>query len=189
MSATPEQQIAMLQGIYDHTGSVISAVGPDDLGKPTPCTEWDVRALLDHMIGAVNGIAAAVQGSAPEGEPTEITSGDDAHEAFTSAAQASIAAWSADGVFDGPVNLGAAMPAEAAMGVNMLDTLTHSWDLAEAIGHDRSMDPALAEAALGASRMIISDDFRPGRFGPEVEIAAAAPAHDRLAAFLGRHPS
>jgi hypothetical protein len=51
------------------------------------------------------------------------------------------------------------------------------------------MDPALAEATLAAAKMTISDDIREGRFDPAVPIADDAPAHDRLAAFLGRHPS
>ena len=85
----------------------------------------------------------------------------------------------------GPVEL----PAQAALGLNQLDVLTHSWDVAEAIGVDRSMDPAVAEAVLVASQMIVSDEMRGDRFAPAVAISDDAPAHDRLAAFLGRQPA
>lgn len=185
------QHIDTLSKVYGHTADVIATVGPDDLDRPTPCTEWNVRELLNHTIGVVHGIAGGVRGDAPPaGDAPDFTADGGASDAFAQASAASLAAWSTDGVFDGPVNIGAGeMPPEAAIGINVLDTLTHAWDLAEALGHDRSMDPQVAEAALAASMMVISDDIRPGRFGPAVDIADDAPAHDRLAAFLGRHPS
>jgi len=180
-----------LRGVYDHTASVIDRVTADDLDKPTPCTEWDVRALLNHTIGVMHGIAGGVSGRpGAGGDAPDFTAGDGAAAAFAEASDVSLAAWGADGVFDGTVNIGAGdMPPEVAIGINMLDTLTHSWDLAEALGQDRSMDPALAEATLAASKMIVSDELRPGRFDPAVPIADDAPAGDRLAAFLGRAPS
>lgn len=185
------QHTDALAGVYEHTGRVIAGVRDEHLELPTPCSEWNVRELVNHTIGVVFGIAAGVSGQpGPAGDAPDFTADGGAASSFDQAKQASLAAWNADGVFDGTVNIGAGdMPAEAAIGINMLDTLTHSWDLAEALGQDRSMDPELAEAALAASKMIISDEIRPGRFGPAVEIADDAPAHDRLAAFLGRHPS
>ena len=68
-------------------------------------------------------------------------------------------------------------------------TYVHVGDVAEAIGVDRSMDPPVAESVLAASQMIISDEMRGDRFAPAVPIADDAPAHDRLAAFLGRQPA
>jgi uncharacterized protein (TIGR03086 family) len=185
------QHVDTLRGVYAHTAEVIGQVRPDHLDLPTPCTEWNVRELLNHTIGVVFGIAGSVTGEpAPSGDAPDFTTGDGAVVAFDQASQRSLAAWSADGIFDGTVDFGAGdMPAEAGIGINALDTLTHSWDIAEAIGHDRAMDPTIAEAVLAASKMIISDDIRAGRFGPAVTIDDAAPAHDRLAAFLGRHPS
>lgn len=186
------QHIDTLRGVYDHTGDVIALIQPEHLELPTPCTEWNVRELTNHTIGVVFGIAAGVSGQpGPDGDVPDFTADNGSKAAFDQAASTSLAAWSADGVFDAPVNIGAGeMPAEAAIGINVLDTLTHAWDIAEALGQDRSMDAGVAEAALAASKMIISDDIRTGgRFGPEVSIVDDAPAHDRLAAFLGRHPS
>lgn len=185
------QHVDNLAGVYEHTGNVIAGVTDEHLDLPTPCTEWNVRELLNHTIGVMHGIAGGVTGQpAPDGEAPDFTADGGSAASFEQAKQASIAAWSGDGVFDGMVNIGAGeMPPEAAIGINMLDTLTHAWDLAEALGQDRSMDAALAEATLAASKMIISDEIRPGRFGPAVDVADDAPAHDRLAAFLGRHPS
>lgn len=185
------QHIDNLRGVYAHTAGVIDHVTEDHLDRATPCTEWNVRDLLNHTIGVMHGIAAGVTGSAGAAdEAPDFTAGDGAPAAFGQAAEVSIAAWSGEGVFDGTVNIGAGeMPPEVAIGINMLDTLTHAWDLAEALGRDRTMDADLAEATLAASKMIVSDDLRPGRFGPAIPVDDAAPAHDRLAAFLGRTPS
>lgn len=185
------QHIDKLAAVYEHTGTVIGKVGDEHLDLPTPCTEWNVRELLNHTIGVMFGIAAGVSGrSGPDGEAPDVTAGDGPAAAFEQAKQASLAAWRADGVLAGTVNLGAGpMPAEVALGINMLDTLTHAWDLAVALGQDRSIDPGLAEATLAAATMTVSDELRSGRFDPAVEIADDAPAHDRLAAFLGRQPS
>lgn len=185
------QHVDTLRAVYDHTAGVIATVRPEHLDRPTPCTEWNVRELLNHTIGVVHGIAGGVRGDAPQGgDAPDFTADPGASAAFAQASESSLAAWGADGVFDGPVNIGAGeMPAEVAIGINMLDTLTHAWDVSEALGNDRSMEPGVAEAVLAASRMVISDEIRPGRFGPAVDIGDDAPAHDRLAAFLGRHPS
>jgi uncharacterized protein (TIGR03086 family) len=185
------EHVDTLRSVYAHTADVIGNVQQDQLELPTPCTEWNVKELLNHTIGVVYGIAGGVAGTpSPDGEAPDFTADGGAAAAFANASETSLAAWSAEGVFDGPVNIGAGeMPAEAAIGINLLDTLTHSWDIAEALGRDRSMDAEVAERTLAASKMIISDEIREGRFGPAVTISDDAPAHDRLAAFLGRHPS
>jgi len=186
-----DHHVETLRRVYDHTGNVMAQVRPEHLDRPTPCTDWNVRELVNHTIGVMHGIACGVSGQPGSGDDiTDFTAGDGAEAAFEQAVATSLAAWAAEGVFEGPVNIGAGeMPAEVAIGINVLDTLTHAWDLDEALGLDRSMDPAVAEAALAASKMIVSDDLRPGRFAPEVAIADDAPAHDRLAAFLGRTPT
>lgn len=179
-----------LAGVYAQARAIVAGTTADQYDAPTPCSEWNVRELLNHTIGVVHGLASAAAGeAAPEGDAPDFTA-DDTVAAFDQATARSLAAWRADGVLDSMLQVGPIeMPAQAAIGINMLDTLTHAWDLAVATGQDRSLDPELAEAALGAAQMTISDEIRPGRFGPAVPISDDAPAHDRLAAFLGRTPS
>ena len=135
--------------------------------------------------------ASAVAGDAPPaGEAPDFTAAHEPAEEFRTAADRSLSVWRAAGALEGSVQLGPVeLPAQAALGLNQLDVLTHSWDVAEAIGVDRSMDPAVAEAVLAASQMIVSDEMRGDRFAPAVAISDDAPAHDRLAAFLGRQPA
>jgi uncharacterized protein (TIGR03086 family) len=66
--------------------------------------------------------------------------------------------------------------------------LVHGWDLARATGQEPTLDPDLAEQLLAFARQAINDDMRAPRIGPEVAVAADAPATDRLVAFMGRTP-
>ena len=183
--------IAQLEQVYEHAEAVLAEIGADQYESPTPCTEWNVRELVNHMIGTAHFMASAVAGEAPStGEAPDFTAGNEPAKELRAAADRSLAAWHADGALDGTVHLGPVeLPAQAALGVNQVDILTHSWDVAQAIGIDRSIDPELAEAVLAVAQMITSDELRGDRFAPAVPVADDAPAHDRLAAFLGRRPA
>ena len=183
--------IALLEQVYDHAEGVLVEIGPDHHELSTPCTEWNVHELANHLIGGVHFIASAVAGDEPPaGDPPDFAASQDVAKEFRIAADRSLAVWRSDGALDGMVNLGPIeLPAQAVLGINQVDILTHSWDLCVALGVDRSIDPALAEAVFAVAQMITSDELRGDRFAPAVPIADDAPAHDRLAAFLGRQPA
>lgn len=80
-------------------GAVLDAVRPDHLDEPTPCTEWSVRAVANHLTWLHRSFAAAGAG-APPPDPTADLIGDDPKAAFTDAAHASDAAMHAPGALD-----------------------------------------------------------------------------------------
>jgi uncharacterized protein (TIGR03086 family) len=181
-----------LDGAFTSTGRVMVKVTPGSLGAPTPCLEWDVCGLLDHMTGVMARFAA----TASRTDPGPDTRFDwvDANPAatFDEVAKGTLAAWSQPGALDGMcrVGPGTELPAEIAIRINFLDTLVHGWDLAKALGLDPTLDPALAAAALEAAQMVVRDDLRgPGKgFGAIVALTGGASPTDRLVAFLGRRP-
>jgi uncharacterized protein (TIGR03086 family) len=169
---------------------VVDAVRPDQLGEPTPCSEWDVRALLNHIVGLQRTFAAAVAGEALPDADDDVV-GDDPKRAFVDASQAVDRALRGPGVLDQTFRLPwGEMPGQMIARVLFLDLTIHSWDLATATGQPRSLDPELCGMALTFGRSMLRDEFRRpgGAFGPEVAIAADAPICDRLAAFYGRRP-
>lgn len=108
---------------------------------------------------------------------------------FQTAAGAALEAWGAPGVLEAIVDGGPGpMPGHVLAGINLLDTATHTWDLATATGQSAPLPDDVATAALEASRATISPQLRPGRFGPEIAAPAGAAATDALVAFLGRTP-
>lgn len=179
--------IDALTEAFNFTGRAIDGVGPDQWDNPTPCSEWNVRELVNHTIGAVLTFAAAAAGSEPpNGETRDFTQADPG-AAFRRAAEAAGAAWP-DAV-GGMVTLGAEMPGSAAVGINLLDTLTHGWDIARATGQSATLPEASAAAALAASHQTVSEEARgTAGFAPAVDPGPDPSATDALVAFLGRQP-
>ena len=180
-----------LDGAFAATGRMIAAVTPGHMGDPTPCSEWDVRALLNHVTGVVTRFGAFAARSQPPGDAQTEWIGNDPAGAFDLAAKTTLTGWSQTGALEGSCSLPIGeVPAHVAAGINFVDTLVHGWDLAKALGVDPTLDPAMAAAAMEICRMVINDDLRgPGKgFGPVVTVAPGATPTDELVAFLGRQP-
>src|SRR5690242_4931176 len=121
---------------FDHTAKLVAGVQDDQLGNATPCTEWDAQALLAHLTGVVANMGRGARGDEPLPDVNAYRFGDDRAGQFRSEADNTLAAWAARGL-DGEVNIGAGpMPAMAGITVNLIDTATHTWDLARATGQD-----------------------------------------------------
>lgn len=177
--------IDALDSTFRHASGVIAGVRPQQLDDKTPCTEWTVRDLLDHMIGVVSGLGAAAAGA----ERTPFELGADPAAQFDAASVAAVAAWRSPGVLDRVIDAGPGpMPGRMLAGINLLDTATHTWDLAIATGQPPALPDDVAVAALEASRQIIRPEIRAGRFGPECPVGDHAGPTEQLVAFLGRQP-
>lgn len=181
--------IAALSQTFDHAQRVVDGVAPEQLGNATPCSEWDVRALLAHLFGVTKNIGAAVEAGRPTGDPYEVPLSDDLAGQFRSIADSTLAAWTTAGL-DGETDIGAGtMPRDAAIGINLLDTATHSWDLARATGQPEELPAELAGLILGICRGFITDEIRGSAgFAPEVPLSPDASPTHQLVAFLGRQP-
>jgi uncharacterized protein (TIGR03086 family) len=154
----------------------------DQLEGSTPCDEWNVRALLNHMLDTSNYFTRSAQGqeaSLPSPNPPELVS-DDPVADFERARTATISTFGEEGVIEktGP-----------SLGIAFADQLLHGWDLARATGQDATMPDGLAEAAYSMLDGRLTDDQRKGAFKPEVAVPEDASAQDRLLAYTGRQPS
>jgi uncharacterized protein (TIGR03086 family) len=180
------------------TERVVAGISANQLELATPCTEWDVHALLNHLLGTLSLGTALLGGTmpavemAPGGQPARDLVGDAADGgivgAYRTGVDTLLAAGGGDAlqrVHDTPLG---AMPGAVLAGHTTLDILVHGWDLATATGQQHGIDERLAEQVLAFARQAIPEQHRAPRIGPEVAVAATAPATDRLVAFLGRHP-
>jgi uncharacterized protein (TIGR03086 family) len=178
------------------TAEIVKATPAGKLDAPTPCTEWDVRTLLNHVVGTLwlaEGLfadQAPRYPMAPGGLPAADLAGDDPAAAYAEAAAAALAAAAAgDTLTRVHVTPLGEMPGPALAGFTTLDILVHGWDLATATGQPADLDGRLAAHALGfAEQALATEESRAGRIGPAVPVAADAPVTQRLAAFLGRRP-
>lgn len=165
---------------------IVAAVRPERLGDRTPCTEWTVRDLLNHLV-YVDVLYAAHIRRAERPEPGERI-GTDPTAAFREAGEQADAAFARAGALDElyPSPFGD-VPGSVIVQHVVNELLVHSWDLARAVGLPTDIEPDLAEESLAVWRAWIGGLPRGGEgFAPEQPVADDAPAADRLAAYLGR---
>jgi uncharacterized protein (TIGR03086 family) len=173
----------------DVARGVLAHVTTDQLELDTPCREWTVAQLIDHLVGGQHWARCGVQG-AEMSETGEGSAQGDFAATFDQAARDNLAAFSEEGALGRTVNPGFGdMPAPALMGLSATDTFTHAWDLARATGQETDLAPDLAAMLLEQSRQAIQPAFRSEEgtiFGMEQPAPDGASAADQLAAFLGR---
>jgi uncharacterized protein (TIGR03086 family) len=177
-----------LSQTFDHAGKIVGGVHTDQLAAPTPCREWDVQTLVAHTMGVIVNMGRGARGEellAHASLPLDADLGAQ----FRSESDRTLAAWIARGL-EGEVNVGAGpMPAQAAVSINLVDTTTHSWDIARATGQDGSLPEELAATVLSVGQGFITDDLRKRvGFDAPVPVARDAGPTEQLVAFLGRQP-
>ncbi|WP_333773020.1 TIGR03086 family metal-binding protein [Streptomyces sp. IBSBF 3136] len=178
----------------EQAAALIRTVRPEQLDGPTPCTEFDVRALLSHVVGGTRRIAVVGEGG--DGlavEPVAEGVEDDGWAAAYDEVRVRVLkAWEADERMTAPVRVPwGEVPGHAALSGYVMEIVTHTWDLAEAVGYPFELDPELAEFALATAQRVLPDS-RPRDaetpFDTRREAPAGAGVHERLAAWMGRAP-
>jgi uncharacterized protein (TIGR03086 family) len=166
---------------------------PDDAwSAPTPCADWDVRTLVNHLVGEerwvvplMEGRTIAEVGDALEGDLL----GPAPREAAASAGKAASAAMAEPGAMQRTVHLsfGDFSGEDYAWQV-LVDHVVHTWDLAAATGQDRTLDPGLVAATSGWWAGWESAYRGAGAVGPSLDVGRDASEQDRLIASFGRDP-
>ncbi|MGW4895679.1 TIGR03086 family metal-binding protein [Kitasatospora sp. NPDC004240] len=170
---------------------LFAEVTPESLGRPTPCTEYDLRGLLSHTVGGIHRLAYMGEGG-PAQDVAAATGElpDDAWPGALARARARVeTAWADDAKLDRPtVAPWGEVPGRAAVGGYVMETVTHGWDIHRALGGERVLDERLAEAAFGIARFVLPPENR----GDGIPFEAVRPvpedadAYTRLAGWLGR---
>jgi uncharacterized protein (TIGR03086 family) len=167
-------------------GDLIDRIAADQWIAPTPCTEWTVRDLVNHLVG-MNLVFVALF----EGEPMPKRGADRLGADPAGAYRRSAAALQAAAARPGVLERSEATPVGVATGEERLrwriaDLLTHGWDLVQATRVVAELPDDLVEQALTFVRAQLPSQPRAGRFADPRPIRDNAPAIDRLAAFTGR---
>jgi uncharacterized protein (TIGR03086 family) len=178
----PMDAIAQLDQLGPCLGAVVAGISPDQLDNPTPCAEFTVRGVLEHMIGGATAFAAAYRGQ----KPTE----PDVRDPLGSFAPVLAdlgAAISAPGALDRTVQAPfGEVAGDSFARFVALDGLVHGWDLATAT--DQAYDPPdELVGAVDAFAQQAIDPLRDGNtFADAVEPAPGASPIERLANYTGR---
>ncbi|MCV7402851.1 TIGR03086 family protein [Mycobacterium fragae] len=182
--APPTDELAGAEATLGALQHVLHPISRDELSKPTPCTEYDVAQLTDHLLNSITIIGGAAGAQFPDRD-----AGDSLEGQVISAARPALDAWHRRGL-DGTVSLGPnEVPARFGPGILSLEFLVHAWDYATATGRHVDVADSVAEYVLGLAKKVITPQGRSTvGFADPVDVADDAPALDRLVAFTGRRP-
>ncbi|NMD57427.1 MULTISPECIES: TIGR03086 family metal-binding protein [Tsukamurella] len=167
--------------------SLLAGVTEDQLDKPTPCDEFDVRTLARHLNAVGMRSVALAEVATVEGQPFLA----DEYDAATYGAlrERALAAWDAAPLEREVTVPWGVVPGFAALGMYINETLVHGWDLAVATGQNPEFpEAALPEGVLSVVKQVLPAEFRGGDvpFGPVVEPREGAGPTERLANWNGR---
>jgi uncharacterized protein (TIGR03086 family) len=167
-------------------------VGPDDWSRPTPCSEWDVRALVNHVVGACVRHRMLLHGA--QTHEVEATRGidhlgADPVQAFTAAADAVVACFGEDGALERVVHHAAGeRTGHELLSMRVLDSAIHAWDLARAIGADEHLDHDVVAFLLAYTADLDLGPAQRAFARPDADVPGDASPQDELLHRLGRHP-
>lgn len=167
--------------------AIAAGIRSDQWALPTPCTAWDVRVLLNHVVQGNTRTAAAVAGEEPPDRISDLL-GDDPAAALDGSVARLVELFlqpnKLGGTYDSPLG---EMAGVALVELRINELQVHGWDLAVATGQPRDFPRGPAEEALRGLRSRVGDGPRDALpFDPPQSAADDAPAIDRLAAYLGR---
>jgi uncharacterized protein (TIGR03086 family) len=184
-NGSPPDPVALYRAATDRAVLVVEAVLPDQLGSPTPCSEWTVRQLIDHLVDGTAYLLSAAAGR--ESVQAAQSNGAEYRRGVKDVLKALALPGAMERTCISP--LGFAWPVSQAVAGTFMDVLIHTWDLARATGQDEKLDPGLVDAC---SAMFLPEMPERGRVagivGPSVHVGEDASPQDRLLAAMGRQP-
>ena len=174
--------------------ALVAATGDDQLAGPTPCPDYSVADLLDHIGGLTVEFTCAARkeptpgSGAPSGDGSRLEPGW--RERIARDLDALAAAWRVPAAYEGETHAGPIdLPAPVAAQVALNEVVVHGWDLARAIGRNYDADPAAVATCTGfVASFEAPADADGGLFGPRVDVGADAEPIDRLVGLAGRQP-
>ena len=184
-----------LERAVSSTEHIVKGIRRKDLSAPTPCTEWTVKQLLNHLVGTLwlaDGLfndRKPRYAVAPGALPKSDLVGDDPTKAYARASRAALDAAATEGTIERlhATPLGD-MPGVALAGFTTLDVLVHGWDLARATGQDEELDDDIVAFVTAFAKQAITDQTRGPTIGPAVRAPKGATPTQKLVAYLGRRP-
>ena len=189
---------ALLERAVSYALGPLGLVTPAALDRPTPCRDWDLRALLVHMDDSLAALQEALElclvdlsFDAEPGSAAGPAAGGElaADPAGVLRGRARRLLSALAGTHEVPVSIGGCLlPASIVTSAGAIDVAVHGWDVGWACGAAQPIPELLAEHMLTISPLLVTSADRPARFAPPVRVPAGATAGDRLLAYLGRHP-
>jgi uncharacterized protein (TIGR03083 family) len=173
---TSDDDPAVLRRALDQLAGLLDDVPRGALGDGTPCEQWSVQDLVDHIVAGPARFARLVRGESIDWSAATPSAGDDPAGEFRSHAEDLLRAWRVHGARSGP-----------PLDWQCAEFAVHTWDLAAAMGRSTAdLDAEVAERGLAFMQANLTEDNRSPAFGAEQQAPEGADAYQRAAAFAGR---
>jgi uncharacterized protein (TIGR03086 family) len=165
-------------------------VKPDQLSDPTPCSDFDVRALLNHLLGGLEMLTTAAGGGKAEMPSGDLVGdGSDLGARYDERRKNLIAAVKKPGALDGTWKMPFGdLPAQMMASIAFMEHVTHAWDVRKATGQDTTLPADVVKETMDVVTPMDQMLRMPGVCGPAVSVPDTASDTDKLVAFLGRQP-
>jgi uncharacterized protein (TIGR03086 family) len=183
--------VALLERAINYTRGSLRLVTPTDMSRPSPCEQWSLRALLDHMNDSLKALNEAVD----VGHVDVDAAWDDGAPAIDPVATLQnracrlLGAWTNADQGETVSVGGCPLSTGILTSTGALEVAVHGWDVAQACGWNRAIPDELAEELLALAPLLVTDDDRPARFAGPLDVSPLAGPGERLVAFLGRRPA
>jgi uncharacterized protein (TIGR03086 family) len=175
--------LPLMKRAAGHTAELTRTVKDDQLGLPTPCAEYDVEGLLNHMEWVADLFESVAAGGAFV-PPKAGYTGD-----FPERVERMLAVYERPEAWEGVSEAMGGLPRAVLASMALTDLVAHGWDLARAVGLDYEVDEETAAALLAFAAHTAPTGRERGIFGAEVPVPADAPALDRFLGLIGRDPA
>ncbi len=182
--------LVLLDRAIDAVEPLVASAASADSHRSTPCKDFDLGALVAHLVGGIRGFADVGEGKLMRFDADPDLNTEQVSTEYRTAADRLVAAFRQPGL----VEQNFAMPwgdttGAQLVGFELIELVVHGWDIGRSLGRTLAFEPDLVEATLFGARMWVDESTRtPQLFGPEVPVPAEAPVLDRLVGFLGRQP-
>lgn len=183
----------LMASAAQETKRVMAGVSASQFEDPTPCKDFNVKQLANHIAGfafMTEISAKKAEPMAPQDPPPDVV-GNDPGGVYGPQIDKAVAAWGQPGALEGNTHFGPGeMPAQLAGAITLMEIAVHGWDLAAATGQSYTMQPDVAAAVHQTVKQLANDESRErGTFGPEVQVPAGASEQDQMLGFAGRDPN
>ena len=181
----PADELECAEATFAVLEHVLHGIAEQDLDKQTPCREFDVASLTDHLMNSITVLGGAAGAEFPERDRT-----DSVERQIVLAGRPALDAWKRRGL-DGTVAFGDNQaPATVMAGILSLEFLVHAWDYAAAVDREVDAPDSLSDYVMGLARNIITPQGRTrAGFDDPIDVPDDAGSLDKLLAFTGRRRS
>lgn len=179
-----------LTSACDQMAALLKGVANDQLGAPTPCAEYTVADLVEHVDMVSCGFAALASRVAEEAGRDEHAITDEGwRDNVAAQVRALSKAWEDPNAWQGSTDAGGLELANEVWGrVALTEMVVHGWDLAQATDQTVDLPESTLRACLNHVAAFVPNAPVPSLWGPAVSVPADAPLIDRIVAVTGRNP-